>query len=296
MVTSDQNNFKAIAICSSQKNKQILEIAKQCCEVLTSLKIKTYLHHNLSGIQGESNSKVVSEGTLKKANLMIVIGGDGTMLGFARKFSDSGIPILGINLGNLGFLADIAPENITSTITDIIGGKYIKEHRSFLMAKINQDKKANIALNEIVIHSGALAQMIEYELFIDNSFVYRQRAEGIIINSPTGSTAYSLSGGGPIVHPAVKAITLLPMFPHSLSSSPLVVSDESIIEIVMTGTKNKASLSMDSHHSLILKKGDTVKIQKTKSVLTLIHPQEHNFYSACRNKLGWSTSISKKKI
>ena len=283
--------FKKIAICASQKNKQIDEIAKQCCEVLKSLDTSVYLNKNLSSVVGSTQEKCVSDKTLRNADLIVVIGGDGSILGFARRFGSLGVPLLGINLGNLGFLADIAPENITSVLTDIIYGKFKRDKRFFLEASINSKKESYIALNEIVIHSGAVAQLIEYEVYIDEAFVYRQRADGLIINSPTGSTAYSLSGGGPIIHPEVKAITLLPMFPHSLSTSPLVVKDTSNIKIVMQGSKNKATLSMDSHDSLTLKKGDEVLIQKTSFDLTLIHPKEHNFFSACRNKLGWSSAI-----
>jgi NAD+ kinase len=284
--------FKKIAICASQKNNQIDEIAKQCCEVLKSLDVIVYVNDNLSSVVNSTKSKVVNDKTLKQADLMVVIGGDGSILGFARRFGSLGIPLLGINLGNLGFLADIAPENLTSILTDIAYGKFKKDKRFFLEASINSEKRPYIALNEIVIHSGKVAQLIEYEVFIDEVFVYRQRADGLIINSPTGSTAYSLSGGGPIIHPDVKAITLLPMFPHSLSTSPLLVKDTSNIEIVMIGSKNKATLSMDSHNSLSLKKGDSILIQKTSYDLTLIHPRDHNFFSACRNKLGWSSAIT----
>lgn len=286
--------FNKVAICASKSNPQIIDIARQCREVLSSLEVNIYLTSNLHTISKGTKCKVVNETTLKRADLIVVIGGDGSILGFARELGTLGIPLLGINLGNLGFLADIAPENITSTLTEIMYGKFVRDKRFFLEASINSQKSKHLALNEIVIHSGALAQLIEYELFIDEVFVYRQRADGLIVNSPTGSTAYSLSGGGPIVHPSVKAITLLPMFPHSLSSSPLLVKDTSNIKIKMVGTKNKASLSMDSHDSFALKKGDIIHINKTKSELVLIHPKEHNFYSACRNKLGWSSGIAKK--
>ena len=128
-------------------------------------------------------------------------------------------------------------------------------------------------------------------MYIDDSFVYRQKADGLIINSPSGSTAYSLSGGGPIVHPNLDVITLLPMFPHRLNTSPLVVSGGSKITIKMIEKKNKSVLSMDSHNSLKLRQGDVITISKGKSSLILIHPRGHDFYEACRNKLGWSSSL-----
>ena len=255
-----KTSFKKVAICASQNGKQIKEIAKQCCEVLNSLEIDVYLTKNLVSISEDTNSKVVDENTLKKSDLIIVIGGDGSILGFARQLGSLGIPLLGINLGNLGFLADIAPESITTTLTDVIYGKFLKDKRFFIEASINSQGKKHLALNEIVIHSGAVAQLIEYELFINDDFVYRQRADGLIINTPTGSTAYSLSGGGPIVHPNLDVITLLPMFPHRLNTSPLVVGGGSKITIKMTEKKNKSVLSMDSHSSLTLRNGDIITI------------------------------------
>ena len=142
-----------------------------------------------------------------------------------------------------------------------------------------------------MIHSGAIAQLIEYDLFIDDVFVFRQKADGLIISSPTGSTAYSLSGGGPIVHPSLDAISIVPMFPHSLSSSPLVVSAKSKIKIITVGKKNKADLSFDSHNSLHIPGENEINISKSSSMLNLLHPIDHDFYDGCRNKLGWSSGI-----
>jgi len=213
------------------------------------------------------------------------------MLNCSRKYGSRGVPILGINLGNVGFLTDIAPKEITSRLLEVIKGDFISDERFFLGASVEKRKESFIALNEVVIHSGAIAQLIEFDLYIDDSFVYRQKADGLIVNSPSGSTAYSLSGGGPIVHPNLDVITLLPMFPHRLNTSPLVVSDQSKIRIKMIEKKNKAVLSMDSHNSVKLREGDVITICKGKPSLTLIHPEGHDFFEACRNKLGWSSSL-----
>jgi NAD+ kinase len=163
-----------------------------------------------------------------------------------------------------------------------------------LRATINGDKESKVALNEVVIHSGAVAQMIEYEVFLDDLFLYRQKADGLIINTPTGSTAYSLSGGGPIIHPSVNAFTLLPMFPHSLSSNPLLVSHESKIKIRIIESKKKTMLSLDSHNTIPLLVNDEVLIDKNPDLITLIHPTDHDFFSTCRDKLGWSIGIANK--
>ena len=151
----------------------------------------------------------------------------------------------------------------------------------------------NLALNEAVIHSGGIAQLIEYDLFLDDEFVFKQKADGIIISTPTGSTAYSLSANGPIVHPNVEAINLLPMFPHSLNSRPLLVEASTKIT-VKVGKGYKAKLSLDGQNNTNLKSGEEIIIKKASSKLILIHPEDHDFYSACRTKLGWSLGFTEK--
>ena len=198
--------------------------------------------------------------------------------------------LLGINLGKLGFLTDIAPKNITSELLDVIEGKNNDDKRYFLRTKIDGSTE-HIALNEVVIHSGAIAQLIEFDLYVDNSFVYRQKADGLIINTPTGSTAYSLSGGGPIVHPGLNVLTILPMFPQSLSSSPLIVDSESVIRIECIDDESSAMLSFDSHDNIKIKGKIAIEITKSKGDLNLIHPLNHDFFESCRTKLGWSSSL-----
>lgn len=279
-----------ILLCASKGDLQIKDIALQTCEVLTSLNKEVYLHENLFSIYNKSLNKLKSKEDSLKCDLAIVIGGDGSMLGFAREYGSIGLPILGINLGKLGFLADIPPENIVNAVMEVVNGKYIKDNRFFLEASFQNSPSSEIALNEVVINSFAKAKLLEYELFIDELFVYRQKGDGLIISTPTGSTAYSLSGGGPIIHPNLKAITLLPMFPHSLSASALVIDDKSIIRLLV---KKKAYVSLDGQNTLNLKKGEEIVIKKSSEPVCLLHPKDHNFFSACRNKLGWSTGILK---
>lgn len=283
-------SFKKVAIYSSLKDRKVSFISSQVEEVLENLGINVFL--SKSSVYSISNKrKIYSDTYIKKnADLVICIGGDGTLLGSARKFGAKGLPILGINLGTVGFLTDLAPEELTLTLKEIISGKYSEDLRFFLKASLAGQKNQCIALNEAVIHSGQVAQMIDYELYIDNNFVYRQKADGIIISTPTGSTAYSLSGNASIMHPKVKAITLLPMFPHSLSARPLLVDSSSVIKIKVLSSKG-ATLSMDSHNFLKLKKDEEINLYRSESDLKLIHPINHDFFSACRNKLGWSLEI-----
>ena len=287
--------FKTIGLYSSKKSKDISKIANQIFEILDNIGVSVKASENINGVSPVKKIKSCSDKELiKSCDLLIAIGGDGTLLSSARRFGYKGLPILGVNLGNLGFLTDIAPEDLTSSLIEVINGSYIEDERFFLESSINTKKTKFISLNEVVIHSGKLAQMFEYELCLDGRFVYRQKADGIIISTPTGSTAYSLSGNGPIIHPDVKAINLMPMFPHSLNARPLLVDENVKIEIkVISKNNNKTKLSMDSHNSISLKNGDSVTINKSNPKLKLIHPKGHDFYQASRNKLGWSLNISK---
>ena len=285
--------FSKIAISSTSKDTRVQLIASQICEILGNKGCVVFHDNTLKRFTSSIKSKYRNEAhILNNADLIIAIGGDGTILNCSRQYGSQGLPILGINLGKLGFLSDIAPKNITNELLEVIEGNFIKDSRFFLKTKINRQRDY-LALNEVVIHSGAIAQLIEFDLFINNDFVYRQKADGIIVNTPTGSTAYSLSGGGPIVHPALDAITILPMFPQSLSTSSLVVDSSSTIRIELISKKTKAMLSFDSHENFSFKEGTSIEITKSDSPLTLIHPKDHNFYESCRTKLGWSKNIIK---
>lgn len=288
-----QLEFNNVSIYSSLEMKKAHSIANQVIEVLSNLGIKC-LFPSSSKITKHFTKKGLSDkSVIKKSDLIIAIGGDGTLLSCARNFGIYEIPILGINLGNLGFLTDIPPSEITSELNKVINGKYIEDKRIFLEASLNSEKEKYKALNEVVLHSGSIAQLIEYDLFIDEEFVYRQKADGLIISTSTGSTAYSLSGNGPIVSPEVKAITLLPMFPHSLNARTLISGHEKEIRLIVRG-KSKAFLSMDSHVNLNVTSKDEVLIKKAATELTLIHPLGQSFFSSCRNKLGWSLGVPAK--
>ena len=288
------NSFKNIGLFTSTVNSEKIFIAKQIEEILSSKGCRILYDNTFKKDTGIKNLKTYSSKYLTShCDLVIAIGGDGTMLSCSRLYGLQAIPILGINLGKLGFLTDIAPDELTTRLQEVLSGQYSLDQRFFLESTVKGSKKKHIALNEVVIHSGAIAQLIEYDLFIDGVFVFRQKADGIIISSPTGSTAYSLSGGGPIVHPGLEAITLLPMFPQSLSTSPLIVKASSKIKVKLINSKLKSQLSFDSHESLMVKGHQEIIISRSKSELNLIHPKDHDFFEGCRNKLGWSSGLVK---
>ena len=204
-------------------------------------------------IAHELQLKNVKTGTLAEigqlADLAVVVGGDGNMLGAARTLARYDIKVIGINRGNLGFLTDLDPDNAQQQLADVLEGHYISEKRFLLEAQVCQQdcqKRISTAINEVVLHPGKVAHMIEFEVYIDEIFAFSQRSDGLIISTPTGSTAYSLSAGGPILTPSLDAITLVPMFPHTLSARPLVINSSSTIRLRFSHRRNDLEISCDS--------------------------------------------------
>jgi len=228
-------------------------------------------------------------------DLIIVFGGDGTLLGAARKFIDIEIPILGINMGAVGFLTDVNIENFESVISDVFNGDYILEERSLVEAQFSDQEI--FGLNEVLIHSGSYAQLMRYRLLIDGKTVYEQRSDGLIVATPTGSTAYALSAGGSIIHPELNIWNIIPMMSQSLSSRPLIVSNEKSMEIhLIEGPLDHAMVCVDGQKDIPVQYNNSIHICKKNSSLKIIHPSNNDFYEACREKLGWSLDITAKKI
>ena len=230
-----------------------------------------------------------------KADLAIVIGGDGTMLAAARDLVRHHVPLVGINQGRLGFMTDIGLHDMQSGIGAILDGKYALEERSLLDAEITRAGKSmlrTIALNEAVIGKGSQGRLIEFELRVDGEFVYRLRADGIIVATPTGSTAYALSAQGPILHPAVPALTLVPLNPHTLSARPVSVSDRCLIEIVMVHSID-ARAHFDGLALHDMAEGDRLTLKRSADAARFVHPPGYHYFATLREKLGWSEERSK---
>jgi NAD+ kinase len=240
--------------------------------------------------------EVLAEGATK-ADLAIVVGGDGTMLGAARELVRHHVPLVGINQGRLGFMTDIGHDDMQAGVGAILDGNYALEERSLLDAEIQRQGKPvlnTIALNEAVIGKGSQGRLIEFELRVDGEFVYRLRADGIIVATPTGSTAYALSAQGPILHPAVAALTLVPLNPHTLSARPVSVSDLSVIEIEM-----KHALDARAHfdglalHDMV--EGDRLILKRSADAVRFVHPPGYGYFATLREKLGWSEAREKRR-
>ena len=229
---------------------------------------------------------------VKKVEIVVVFGGDGTLLNAARKYLNYDIPILGINMGNVGFLTDISTDNFEKTIKEVLDGNYKIEERNLVSAKFGNNHL--YGLNEVVIHSGAYAQLMRYRLNVNDKVVYEQRSDGLIIATPTGSTAYALSAGGPIIHPSLDVWTILPMLPQSLSSRPFVISTDEKVEMdLFDGPNENAKICVDGQDDIDIPYGEKILISKMDKTLKLVHPNDNDFFEACREKLGWSLNISK---
>ncbi len=230
------------------------------------------------------------------ADLVIVIGGDGNMLGMARQLAKYQVPLIGINRGNLGFLTDIAPQTAFEQLYNCLEkGEYIIEERFLLEAHIERNGKtilSNNALNEVVIHPSQIARIIEFEVYIDGKFAFSQRSDGLIIATPTGSTAYSLSAGGPILTPNMNAIALVPMHPHTLSSRPLVVDGDSHISLRFAQyNQTNLEVSCDGQFDLHFTPEDRVIVRKSPDKLRLLHLKDYNYFTVLGSKLGWSSKL-----
>lgn len=227
-------------------------------------------------------------------DLIVVVGGDGSLLGVGRDLAHCGVPVVGVNRGGLGFLADISPDQIDAKISEVLAGEYSAEDHFLLDAAVFRsgvELARSHALNDAVVHLSGPARMMEFELWVNGEFVYDQRSDGLIIASPTGSTAYALSAGGPIMHPSLDAIVIVPMFPHTLTSRPLVVPGVSEIRVVIGESDHDAQLSCDSQVNFDLSNGDEVRVTKLGTPLKLLYPLGHSFFDSCRSKLDWASRL-----
>jgi NAD+ kinase len=234
------------------------------------------------------------EETGRRADLAVVLGGDGTMLNIARTFAPFEVALVGVNQGRLGFLTDISVDTTLETIGSILDGHYVTEERMLLEAEVvrgGQSTMRVVAFNDACVNKGSMGRMIEFDVRIDGQYVCTQRADGMIVATPTGSTAYSLSAGGPIVHPSLSVITLVPVCPHALSNRPIVVGSDSTVEIVMRDAGD-ARAHFDSHSRSELSDGDTVRAWRYPHTMRLLHPAGHRYYDMLREKLGWSGAFA----
>ena len=286
--------FKNIGIYVKEKSGEVID-SQNLDALILSLKKHTSNVY-IEETSEYKNSSLVSlkyNDFVSKIDLIIVFGGDGTLLRAARNYLEHNIPILGINMGTVGFLTDIKIEDFESVIKDVLVGNCEIEERNLVCASFGNNSV--YGLNEIVIHSGAYTQLMRYRLSVNEKIVYEQRSDGLIIATPTGSTAYALSAGGPIIHPGVDVWTILPMLPQSMSSRPFVISSDQIAKVnLLNGPLDEAKICADGQDDISVPYIKDITISKMKETLRLVHPKDNDFFEACREKLGWSLDISKK--
>jgi len=284
--------FSTIALISNNEAAEIRDTLSALANFLSARKINVILDEFCAELLPDSGFKAVGVAELTEhCTLGIAIGGDGTMLRAAHLLADHDIPLLGINRGRLGFLADIPAEAIEVQLGQILDGHYVEDERFRLHCQVQRGADTVLeshAFNDVIIQKWNIAKLIELETYVDQTLVHSQRADGMIVASPTGSTAYALSGGGPIVHPSLDAMVLVPICPHTLSNRPLVIDGNSRVEIVVgTPEIDHARLSCDGEISCELATGDRISVYKKDKKIRLIHPQNHDHFSLLRVKLDW---------
>lgn len=285
--------FTKIGLIGRQGMRDVSDTLIAVLDYLQTKNFKVFVEEETAKVLKGRQCDYFTRGELHgKVDLLIVVGGDGSLINAAHSAVAHDIPVLGINRGRLGFLTDIRPQDLKEKIGEVLVGNYQEEERFLLNATValqNDRVQSGIALNEVVLTLGKEARMIEFSITIDDQFVCVQQADGLIISTPTGSTAYALSGGGPILHPQLDAIVLVPMFPHTLSARPIVVSAKSHIVIhVDTNRQFPPSLSCDGQARISIPIGADISIQKNAKSLRLIHPLDYNYFETLRTKLHWN--------
>ena len=286
--------FNSVGIVAKTGTDQVLESLRRVVDFLESRSVDVVLEADSAAMLGNKDGCLLSD-MGQRCDLVIAVGGDGNILGAARALAPAGVPILGVNRGRVGFLADISPNDIELSIGDVLAGDFVIEEHFLLEGEVSGLDAKPCALNEVLIHTANLPKMIEFDLFINDEFVYNQHSDGLIISTPTGSTAYALSAGGPIMHPSLDAVVLVPMFPHTLTSRPLVIPGSFTMKVVIGPHIDvKARVSFDSQIEFEIEPGDELVVRKRQDRLKLIHPPGHSFYNVCRNKLDWATRAGDK--
>ncbi|GAB6040618.1 NAD(+) kinase [Endothiovibrio diazotrophicus] len=288
---TEPHAFRTIGLIGKYEDPSSAEIVHCIAGCLAERGLEVLLDRSTSLITPIAGLETAERDELgKRCELAIVVGGDGTFLNSARSLADHDIALLGVNLGRLGFLTDISREDIDASLSAILDGHYCEEHRFLLQARIVRGGEViheSVALNDVVTHR-EVGRMIEFETRIDGRYVKTHRSDGLIVSTPTGSTAYALSSGGPLMYPTLEAVVLVPICPHALSNRPLVVSSECNVEVVIHDSGNSASkVTCDGQVSTEVQCGDRIHIRAKERRLRLIHPADYDYFGILRAKLGW---------
>lgn len=285
--------FKTIALVGKYKTPEIATSLLHLADFISGKGVTVVVDSLTSEhIKQQQYRTIPLEKMDAEVDLVIVLGGDGTLLNVACNLAPHGIPLVGVNQGRLGFLTDISLDTMQQTIAAMLEGQFVTEKRLLLQASVVRDGAEifnSLAFNEVVVHRDNANSMIEFEVSIDGEFLYNQHADGLIVATPTGSTAYALSSGGSILHPGIDIMELVPVCPHNLSNRPIVVKGESVVEIsTMVYRTSYVRVRFDSHSHYDLKASDRVVVSRYAKPAILLHPVGHSYYHTLREKLHWN--------
>ncbi len=291
-----QRLFRTIALIGKYQSRDVAEAVTTLAGFLREQGYSVLVEHGTANAIGTAGYVVASYDDIGlRADLAIVLGGDGTMLHTARRLAGHEVPLVGVNQGRLGFMTDIARGHMLEKVTDILEGRFQREARLMLTAEVLRDGERvfyNPAFNDVVINKGDLGRMIEMQVQVDGEYLYNLRADGLIVCTPTGSTAYSLSANGPILHPSVPGIGMVPLCPHALSNRPITVGDSCVIEITLV-RPHDGRVHCDGQARFDLHGGDILRIARCQHSVILLHPPGYSYFHMLREKLHWSETPKK---
>jgi NAD+ kinase len=286
--------FQSVALIGKHKTPEVAAPLLRLAGFLSSRGLSVVVDSWTADYLGESLYPSMSLADIGcTVDVAIVLGGDGTMLNIARTLSQYGIPLIGVNQGRLGFLTDLTLNNMLECVGAMLEGKFVSEQRLLLAARVMRgdvEVYHGWAFNEVVVHRNYTSNMIECEVRVDGEYLYNQRADGLIVSTPTGSTAYAMSAGGPILHPSLEVFALVPICPHTLSNRPIVIKSSSVIEI-LTHRTSDIHIRFDSHTDYDLQEHDKIVITRHPATACLLHPLGHSYYNTLREKLLWNQTL-----
>jgi len=287
--------FKMAAVVGKSDAASLPDVLDELVDLLRSRGLSIVMDESTAGAsRAKPDATIALEELPGRADLAVVLGGDGSLISCARLMADKGVPLVGINLGRLGFLTDIPADGMKAAVGAILDGDFITEPRTMLSGAVRREGKvvcSALAFNDVVVSRGAMGAMIELSVTVDGEFMFSLRADGLIVATPTGSTAYALSSGGPILHPALQALALVPISPHTLSNRPVAIRGTSKVEITLErGADARANFDVQVHCQL--EPGDVVSVSAAAKPATLLHPKGYSYFSMLRQKLRWNERTS----
>ena len=287
-------SFKTIALVGRYRSAEVAQALVALADYLRNRSHTVLVEKETAATNGVTGFPVADYNEISaRADLVVVQGGDGSMLSAARSLAGRNVPLIGVNQGRLGFMTDIASSKMIESMGEILAGRHAIEERTMLAAEVRRDGAvalATLALNDAVVNKGSVGRLIEFVVNIDGEFVYDLRADGLIVATPTGSTAYALSADGPIVQPGVPGFALVPISPHTLSNRPIMISDRSVIEISLKRAGD-ARLHFDGQLQCDLQEGDRVTIRRAEHTIRFVHPPGYSYFTMLREKLHWSEGL-----